>query len=246
MQSKLTIFLDDGGVMNDNSLRGPQWNSLLAGFLAPRLGGETRDWAEGNRVVGESMELRYRERWRVSPHGNQLAFRDKSRTLWLNKMCEYVGVAVPGASERLALADETNAYVNRRVRSAFPGAVDAIRRLHGQGHRLHTSSGKDSDDLDCYLEAMQVRDLFGRLYGPDLVNTAKTGPVYYERIFDDAQVEPGLAMVVDDSPVAVAWALDAGAIGVLVSSPGSADDYARPVIGGLAGLPGLLDGFASD
>jgi hypothetical protein len=41
---------------------------------------------------------------------------------------------------------------------------------------------------------MEVRDLFGRLYGPDLVNTAKTGPVYYERIFDDAQVEPGQAI----------------------------------------------------
>jgi phosphoglycolate phosphatase-like HAD superfamily hydrolase len=244
--SKLTIFLDDGGVMNDNSLRGPQWNRLLAGFLKPRLGGQTRDWAEGNRVVAERMELRYKDRWRVSPHGDHLAFRDESRTDWLSEMCEYVGVTVPGASECLALANEANAYVNRRVRSAIPGAVDAIRRLHGQGHRLHTSSGKDSDDLDDYLEAMEVRDLFGRLYSPDLVDTAKTGPVYYERIFDDAQVEPGLAMVVDDSPMAVAWASEAGAIGVFVSSQGSVDYYAHRVIGSLAGLPALLDGLASD
>jgi hypothetical protein len=97
--------------------------------------------AEGNRIVGERMMLRYKERWQVSPHGAPLTFRNKSRTEWLRRMCEYFRVAVPRGAECLALANEANAYVNRRVRSAIPGAVDAIRRLHGQGHRLHTSSG---------------------------------------------------------------------------------------------------------
>ena len=34
------IFLDDGGVLNDNARRGPQWQRLVGEFFAPRLGGE--------------------------------------------------------------------------------------------------------------------------------------------------------------------------------------------------------------
>ena len=50
---RLTIFLDDGGVMNDNAIRVPQWQQLVAEYLAPRLGGEHDRWAEANRIVAE-------------------------------------------------------------------------------------------------------------------------------------------------------------------------------------------------
>jgi hypothetical protein len=57
-----------------------------------------------------------------------------------------------------------------------------------------------------------VRDLFRTsLYGPDLVNTAKEVPGYHSRIFEDAGVELGEAVVVDDSLLVVAWAWEAGA-----------------------------------
>ncbi len=36
----LTIFLDDGGgVMNDNEVRGPQWQRLVGEYFSPTLGG---------------------------------------------------------------------------------------------------------------------------------------------------------------------------------------------------------------
>ena len=46
-----TIFLDDGGVLNDNSRRAPQWQRLVGEFLTPRLGGTRLDWANANAAV---------------------------------------------------------------------------------------------------------------------------------------------------------------------------------------------------
>jgi hypothetical protein len=69
----------------------------------------------------------------------------------------------------------------RRVRATRPGAMNAIRALHSEGYRLCTTSGEDLEDLGGYLEGMWVRDLFERLYGPDLVNMASPPFFYREK-----------------------------------------------------------------
>jgi hypothetical protein len=38
------VFLDDGGVLNDNERRAPEWRRLLGEFFAPRLGGTPEAW----------------------------------------------------------------------------------------------------------------------------------------------------------------------------------------------------------
>jgi hypothetical protein len=35
-------FLDDGGVLNDNGRRGPEYRRLLGEYMPPRLGGHGR------------------------------------------------------------------------------------------------------------------------------------------------------------------------------------------------------------
>lgn len=40
------IFLDDGGVMNDNTLRGFQWERMVAEFFKPVLGGTFEAWSD--------------------------------------------------------------------------------------------------------------------------------------------------------------------------------------------------------
>ena len=45
------LFLDDGGVLNDNALRGPEWLRLIGGFMPARLGGTADQWARANSVV---------------------------------------------------------------------------------------------------------------------------------------------------------------------------------------------------
>ena len=85
---------------------------------------------------------------------------------------------------------------------------------------------------------MGVTDHFVRLYGPDLINTAKAVPHYYSRISEDADVEPSKAVVVDDAPEFVERAQAAGATAVLVSAETIA--ASGHVIGSLAELPAFL------
>ena len=48
MNKITTIFLDDGGVMNDNSRRPEQWQRLIGEYCVPRLGGTMEQWAAAN------------------------------------------------------------------------------------------------------------------------------------------------------------------------------------------------------
>ena len=86
---------------------------------------------------------------------------------------------------------------------------------------------------------MGVRPCFGGLYGIDLVNTFKEGPLYYERIFADAGVMPAAALVVDDSAAAVAHARAAGARAILVDPTNAAGE--GQIISSLADLPAIID-----
>jgi phosphoglycolate phosphatase-like HAD superfamily hydrolase len=99
------------------------------------------------------------------------------------------------------LARQANAYITPLVRAAIPGVVETIRTLHAQGYELHMASGEPSYDLQGYLTGMGVRDCFGRLYGPDLIDTFKNGPEYYRRLLADMGIDPMQALIVDDSPL---------------------------------------------
>jgi len=232
------IFIDDGGVMNDNSLRGPQWQRLVGEYLEPKLGGSRAAWAEANKTVVEREMARFGE---VPSGKSYLDFWREEELRWIREMCDLVEVDAPGTDEDCSrLSRATNSYVIAGVESAIPGAVDAIRSLHGMGYTLYTASGEYSLDLQGYLAAMGVRQLFERIYGPDLINTWKGGRQYYDRIFGDARVEPSECLVIDDSPKAVQGARDAGATAVLVSAEPPPATSADAVLKSLAELPALL------
>lgn len=240
MRAKPVILLDDGGVMNDNRLRGPQYQRLAGEFFSPRLGGEPRAWAEANRICTESIFEPAAWRRRV-----QVALQDYAsfeRTYWhdwMSGMCQRVGVEAPPEVECIELACRAEAYITNRVHSAFPGAVEAIGELHTQGYTLHTASGESSLSLHGYLQAMGVREYFGRLYGSDLLQLLKVTPTYYERLFADAQIAPSDTLIVDDSPRVLAWARDFGATTVLINAEGRSVD-GMLCIASLAELPELV------
>lgn len=125
------------------------------------------------------------------------------------------------------------------MHSAFPGAIGAIGKLHTQGYTLHTASGESSLSLHGYLQAMGVREYFGRLYGSDLLSLLKDTPIYYERLFADAQIAPSDALIVDDSPRVLAWARDLGAMTVLVHAERESVD-GMLCIASLTELPELV------
>ena len=183
----LTIFLDDGGVMNDNALRAVQYRRLVGEFFAPRLGGDQESWARANwAIIVDEPWLMVLRRFEKQPQlGFQKLYEDYLWE-WLRSMCDRVGVVFPDRAEAVSMATEANAYITRRVHAAFPGAIEAIRELQSSGHALHTASGSHSQDIKGYLEAMELTALFGRPYGPDLVDMPKMGVAYYERIFADS------------------------------------------------------------
>ncbi len=239
MTTSPIILLDDGGVMNDNRLRGEQWPLLVGAFFAPRLGGTTTAWAEANRLVVQRIfELANWER-RVQASSDYAHFERTYWLDWLTEMGHFARITLPREEACIHLAQQAECAIIPHIRSAFPGASEAIRQLHTEGYTLHTASGEPSVHLTLYLEGMGVRDCFGRLYGADLLDTLKVGPAYYHQLFADLQIAPGDALIVDDSPRALAWAGSLGARTVLVgamqeSSPGALH------IDSLAQLPGLL------
>jgi HAD superfamily hydrolase (TIGR01509 family) len=238
--ARLMIFLDDGGVMNDNSTRALQWQRLVSEFFVPRLGGPPDAWSRANRVVADRLfePDAWRKRVRAAP--DYSSFDRAYQVEWLRGMCELVGVGTPPEEECLHLARRAAAFITPRVRAAYPGVVDTIRTLHRQSYTLHTASGESSTELAGYLQAMGVRDCFGRLYGPDLIDTLKEGPEYYERIFADLGIAAAEALVVDDSADATRWAARLGARTVLISSSPHPQTGVTSHLGSLAELPALL------
>jgi phosphoglycolate phosphatase-like HAD superfamily hydrolase len=203
------VFVDDGGVLNDNHARAPQWRRLLGEYFGPRVGGTPEAWAAANIGAFERSWARFVDRLAgAGESGGVDRWVREERARWLSDMCEQVGVPTPGDAESSAIAAST--WVSERVKSEIPGAVDAVRELAAAGMVLHTASGGLSWELDPYLRSMGIRQHFDRLYGPDLVDRYKNGPHYHAAILADSGTEPAHAAVVDDSPEVRAWATSLG------------------------------------
>lgn len=239
MAAKPIILLDDGGVMNDNRLRGPQWQHLVGEFFAPRLGSTPEAWAEANRVLMIDMFEPANWRKRVQSVSDYASFERTYWCDWMGGMCRLVDVKTPAEEECIELAIQAETYITPRVHTAFPGAIEAIHELHTQGYTLHTASGESSLNLHGYLTGMGVRDHFGWLYGSDLLGTLKETPEYYERLVAHAGIAPGDVLIVDDTPRVLAWARELGAMTVLI---GTEHETPRGTFGlkSLSALPELV------
>ena len=233
----LILFLDDGGVLSDNSRRAPEWLRLVAEFFPPRLGGEPAAWAAANRATWRQVFQAHEEAMAVEDHYIEgLLAYEKA---WLVAMCEHVGVAPPEGDVCGALAREANLYIMRRVRAAFPDAAETVVALADAGYTLHTASNQASWELEAYLGPMGITDRFGHLFGADLVNAMKPSRAYYERVFAHAGVDPAHALVLDDIAACLDIAREVGARTILV---GAADaPFGHPAIPSLAALPALLE-----
>jgi beta-phosphoglucomutase-like phosphatase (HAD superfamily) len=208
------LFLDDGGVMNDNALRAPQWRRLLGEVMPAFLGGTAEQWAEANRVT-------FRQTWdsmvpRMAEFAHQEDFQRELDLLWLRGMCDFIGIPVPPEERALEIATAVARHITARVRSDYPDAVPAVRSLHKAGFVLHTASGTRSFELEGILSGMGVRECFGYLFGPDLVDALKGSAEYYRRVFAAADIDPATALVLDDSQHSCTWAKEAGAEALLI------------------------------
>ena len=98
------IFIDDGGVMNDNATRGSQWQRLVGEFFSTKLGGDRQAWERANAIVferqferlesGTLLERDYTEAWH------------EEEVRWLREMCELVGVEAPAKTRSAVICRE--------------------------------------------------------------------------------------------------------------------------------------------
>ena len=235
------IFLDDGGVMNDNERRGIQWRHHLAEYLVPRYGKSHAEWELANtEVITRQFKLFIRGIG-FPVLGGYRAARRKMSIEWVRDMFQIVGVPAPrGDEECLRIYRASTDYVIQRLTTDFPGAVQAIRSLHELDYKLYTASGTDSCDIEVFLDGMGVKDLFTQIGGPDLTDTHKGSHHYYEGIMAHAGVSPDNALIVDDSASCVGWATEAGAKAVLISQNQAESGDAVAVLNSLAELPDWL------
>lgn len=245
----LTVFLDDGGVMNDNAIRGGEWQRLLGEFFPPRLGGTSSQWSEANRTILKGLwDRHFMDQALRALVGEYHQWSRNYQLDWLRTMAETVGVPAPADDEvAFDLALEAAYYVTSNCKSFFLEVPEAVTMLSAEGYSLHTASGEDSHELDGYLRSMGVREHFGTLFGPDIVDAFKAGQAYYERAFAHTGLHPSRCVVVDDSTAALAWAAAAGAKTVLVDRAGRMTEvaYESHIVRDLSGLPALLETLGS-
>jgi hypothetical protein len=120
------LFIDDGGVMNDNTRRTPQLRRLVGEYFTPRLGGEPLAWAKANGYAEERVVARYLEASRSPPDRSIRAVLAEWDQAWLLDMCEYADVAPPPPGSLDETIVGVKGYVLERVDACFPGVPQVL------------------------------------------------------------------------------------------------------------------------
>ena len=209
--SEFAVFFDDGGVMNDNRIRGLQYQKLVGEYFTPKFGGEPYMWAESNLNFIEEIMNEYSKAVYDGSDIDYKAYHADFVKRWVEEMFNYVGVKLPAKSEYNQIYQEAIEYIAPNIRSAYPGVVNAIKKLKRLGFNLYTASGEDSLEIKGYLQGMRVRDLFENFYGPDLINTHKTSDNFFKRVLNDVWFEPDKTIFIEDKPRFLECALNSGA-----------------------------------
>ena len=206
--SEFAIFFDDGGALNDNAIRGPQWRAFCGEFFHSRFGGDPEVWGEANEKVIMSLEIHGMDP--KDNYNDYLTYYTKFKSEWVIKMFEEVGRSVPPKVEHERIFNSTIEYVWPKVHSEIPGIIESIKMLYSKGFVLYTSTGLASREIKMVLEGMGIKHFFSGFYGPDLINTPKINPNFFEAIFNDIKLESKKAIVIEDRPKCIENALKTG------------------------------------
>ncbi len=132
------VFLDDGGVLNDNERRAPEWRRLLGEYFAPRFRGTPKAWGDANQIVYGGIL----DDWaRVRASGGEVGpdwFPSQDHR-WLTGMFDGVGLPWPADIEGTIRA--SRAHVMAHISCAYPDAAPALRALTTMGVALHLLLG---------------------------------------------------------------------------------------------------------
>lgn len=213
MTAPLCLFFDFDDTLSEQIPFNLQYVRAIGSTLAPRFGGDTEAWAKCAIDMLKTLETQYIARFRDDPTN----YNDWFTTMHAQAMeLVFSGMALPVPSNAEALSQETQRLALAQCSALFPGTQETVHALYAQGYTLHMASGNNSGHLRAALTGAGLDAYFDRLYGPDLIDCAKEGPEFYARLFRHVSIDPARALIIDNDPNAIAWAISTGAQAVQV------------------------------
>lgn len=203
------IFLDFDDTLSDQFQFNLQYTRAIGEILAPRIGGEVEAWAKSAVEMLVTLEEEYIERLFRRPLAGYCEWLASMRVRAAELLFGGMGLPTPPDAARLAV--ETQAQAILRCNTLFPGVPETLAALHQDGYTVRMASGQESAYLHAALQSAGLEHYPQQLFGPDLIDCAKEGPEFYARIFARTGVDPHEALIVDDHPAAIGWALQMGA-----------------------------------
>jgi len=204
-----TILLDFDDTLSDQFQFNTQYTRAIGAVLAPQYGGEEEAWAKSAIAMLQALEQDYLARFYRKPLAGYCAWLEEVRPRAVELLFGGMGLLVPPNAARLAVDTERQALA--RCNALFPGVREVLASLHAAGYRMLMASGQESSYLQSALQGAGLDRFVSGLFGPDRIDCAKEGPEFYERLFAAIGTEPAHALVVDDHPDAIQWALQTGA-----------------------------------
>lgn len=209
MQRRPTVFFDFDDTLSDPIPFFLQFARESGALFRVKFGGEQMAWEKAMSDMLVDVEDDYKSRFVGNPTNGYLAWLHALRLRSVQSVFDAMALPIPANAEELALEIQFAALA--ACNAAFPGAEAALKELTRQGYSLHMASGQESEYLRGGLNGMGLTPYFGHLFGPDLVDCAKEGTEYYAKVFAAAGVRSEEAIVVDDYPPAIQWAVTLGA-----------------------------------
>ena len=206
----IVVFFDDGGVLNDNRIRGKQWKTLCGEYYSTRFGGDPEIWGEANHKLISSFFGIFWRNGKEKFDDYQTFYTDFKKKMVLG-MFKETGKIPPSNLNLVEVYNSATQYVIPKVCSAIPGVIDSIKELSSRDFILYTAAGAVIKEMKMYLEGMGIIRYFKELYGPDLINTWKFGKEFYEAIFKHSGVNPSKAIIIEDQPRFLECAQEVGA-----------------------------------
>ena len=136
--SEICIFFDDGDTLNDNRIRGKQWQELVGKYFSPRFGGKPELWGKANFELVKDFggndvpRLLYDNRSK-----SQKMFIEWFIEKWINEMFDFAGIKRPEKDRYREIYYDAARFVANRIKAGFPGVVECIRELYNKGYNLY-------------------------------------------------------------------------------------------------------------
>lgn len=127
-------------------------------------------------------------------------------------------------AQRQQLIDEALAYEAEMDFPVFPGALDFVRMLKGEGMLLGLVTSSEGWKIERAFGLLGLNGVFDTVVTADRIIHGKPDPMCYQLALSDLQVQPSDAIAFEDAFAGIRAATDAGlrVIGLSTTNPAEA------------------------